>query len=481
MKQPYSHCTKASSKITRAAGLAAGLAGCLHAADKPAPSAGLVNDWLREQSPAFSQWDIGGQFRVRYEVKENAGYVPNRDFTRNLDNSNDDLLLREKIHVGYTPVNWLNLFVEGRDASAHGDKRNPNPDADAFDLHQAFVSFGDPKNFPLLAKVGRQELIYGDERFIGIGDWSNTGRSFDAAKLRFENETVWVDAFAGRVIIPYDRHFNVANDYDWFSGIYASSRTLVPWQETQLFFLSRNVGAQATNAVGNGVPGTPTTARDIYTVGARVKSLPGKLSGWDYSAEVARQFGSVNQSNTRRDLQAMAADLMGGFTWSKAFGAPRLGAGYTYASGDSNSTDGKSETFEALFGTNHKFYGLMDLWGLRNIHSGRMVGSIKPFQQLTLSTEYHLIWLADTHDLFYPESGSGRSGNGYGRNPQFNRFVGSELDFLADYPVTPFLSLQAGYGHFFIGEYIRQSVNSVPANGGGVDADWIYLQARFMF
>ena len=225
-------------------------------------SAGLVNDWLREQSPEFNQWDIGGQFRLRYEVKDDAGFVANRDFTRNLDNSNDYLLLREKIHIGYRPVNWLNFFVGGRDASAHWDKRVPSPDTDTFDLHQAFISVGDTKKFPLLLKVGRQELLYGDERFVGIGDWSNTGRSFDAAKLRFENETFWVDAFVARVVVPYDDHSNVDNDYDWFSGVYASTRKLVPWQETQLYFLSRNASAQAANAVAPGVPGSPSTARE---------------------------------------------------------------------------------------------------------------------------------------------------------------------------------------------------------------------------
>ena len=177
----------------------------------------------------------------------------------------------------------------------------------------------------------------------------------------------------------------------------------------------------------------------------------------------------------------MAADANAGYTWTKAFGSPRLGVGYTYASGDSNPNDGKDETFELLFGTNHKFYGLMDLWGLRNIHSGRVVGSIKPLKQLTLSTEYHLIWLADTHDYFYPESGSGRSSNSYGRNPQFDSFVGSELDVLATFAPTSYTEVQLGYGHFFVGDYIRQSVNSVPANGGAVDANWFYAQLKFNF
>jgi len=43
------------------------------------------------------------------------------------------------------------------------------------------------------------------------------------------------------------------------------------------------------------------------------------------------------------------------------------------------------------------------------------------------------------------------------------------------------LNFQAGYGHFFIGDYIKQSVGSVPANGGAVDADFVHVQTTFNF
>lgn len=96
------------------------------------------------------------------------------------------------------------------------------------------MRIGDAKTFPLTAKVGRQESSYGDERLVGDFDWSNLGRVFDAAKLRYETADLRVDAFSGRVVIPRDDTFNTVNDYDWFSGIYASTKTLIPRQETQL-------------------------------------------------------------------------------------------------------------------------------------------------------------------------------------------------------------------------------------------------------
>ena len=201
----------------------------------PAASSGIVNEWLREQSPVFKPWDFGGQFRARYDVKENGGSsggsAPNFDFRRTgVDNDNSFLLLREKVHIGYTPCSWFNIFAEGRDSSSTWDDRHPSPETDQFDLHQAFIRLGDASQFPLTAKIGRQELIYGDERVVGNAEWANVTRSFDAAKLRFENSSLWVDGFVGRVVLPVDDHFNEPNDYDWFSGIYASTASWVPKQ-----------------------------------------------------------------------------------------------------------------------------------------------------------------------------------------------------------------------------------------------------------
>jgi hypothetical protein len=454
----------------------------------PAAGAGLLNDWLRTEQSAFTNWDMGGQARARFESKSGfavpgagAGAV---DFSQTTPDNNY-WLLREKLHVGWNPFSWIALFGEARDSSSFNDKRTPEPEEDSLDLHQAWLALGDPQQFPLTAKVGRQELSYGDERLVGAFDWNNLGRVFDAAKLRFENETFWVDAFAGRVVLVNDGQFNVANDYDWFSGVYASTRTFVPSQETQLYFLARNTGA-ASPAATTGRPqaGGPP-ARDIYTLGLRVKSLPGRFGGWDYDAELAGQFGDYFEPSLARRLahEAFAAHAGGGYTWARAKTAPRAGLEYNFASGDRNPADGKHETFENLFPTNHKFYGYMDFVSWQNLHNVRFTTSLKPAKVLTVSLDYHLFWLADTHDSFYAVSGARRGGlaptpgNGYGLNPGYGSFAGSELDLIATCNVKRFAAVQAGYGHFFRGDYVKQSLAAV----GSRDADWFYAQAVFNF
>src|SRR6516225_705631 len=121
----------------------------------PPASAGLFNDWLRQQDSLFNHFDLGAQFRARY-VYQTYFAVPGAgptavDFRANTpENENDFLLLRTRVHAGYAPTDWLTIFGEGQNSSSTGDKRNPNPQSDGpFDLHQGYVRLGGTYALPL--------------------------------------------------------------------------------------------------------------------------------------------------------------------------------------------------------------------------------------------------------------------------------------------------------------------------------------------
>jgi hypothetical protein len=451
-----------------------------------APSAGLANDWLRSQSDTWKHFDFGGQIRTRLEARDGVaipGFHPNTvDFRRDHAAGNTYLLLRERLHLGYSPTDWITGFVEGRDSSSHWDRRLPNPETDRFDLHQAFVRLGDPGAFPLVATVGRQEFNYGDQRLVGAFEWNNIGRVFDAAKIRFQHADLWVDAFAGRVVIPANHRFNVSNDYELFSGIYASSSRIVSWQETQLYFFARNTGDESPEAIGSDVPPFQRGAspRDIYTIGARVKSLPGRLGPWDYSAEAAWQFGDFRfaPGAARLDQQAGALHVGAGYSWPEARLSPRLGVEYNFSTGDGDPNDGKHETFDNLFPTNHRFYGYMDFFSWQNVHNPRLSLSARPAKKVSITADLHAFWLADTEDFFYQANGSPRNTGGYGLPPGAGSFVGSEIDLVVTWELARWAGFQAGYGHFFRGDYVQDTFRG---SGGSRDADWAYVQAAFTF
>jgi hypothetical protein len=472
----------------------------------PALFKGFINEWLPRDDPFLSKWDLGGAIRLRYEVKEGfaisgvPGSVDFRDHGADVDN--EYLLSRIRFHAAFAE-DWWSVMAEGQSSLAAGDERwayanNPKvagtvarqgegPESDSIDLHQAFVTLGN-KEFPLSLKVGRQELSYGEERLVGAVNWNNIGRVFDAAKARWQTEWFGADFFASRVVIPEDGRFDVANNYDWFSGVYATI-TKIPKNTWELYFLSRNASTQASAAEPS--PQFPQpSARDIYTLGTRLKSLPGQLGPWDYKLETAGQLGDfrdprLGPNSARLDHQAYMVSAQAGYTFASVAAKPRLGLEYDFASGDSNPGDGKHETFENLFPTNHKFYGYMDFVSLQNIHDLRGIFQLQPHPRLSLAIEGHGFWLADTHDNFYTASGTPRGGisttpgNNYGINPSYSNFVGTELDVIAGYALTRFAQLEAGYGHFFTGDYIRSSLSA--ASVGSRDADYLYFQANVTF
>jgi len=468
----------------------------------PAPFQGFLNEWLRKDDPYMNKWDFGGSVRLRYEVRDNfgiAGVPGSVDFRKDgADVDNAYLLERIRVRAGYTDK-WFSALVEGRSSLAQGDERfastappppykGEGPEHDHIDLHQAFVTIGNHKEFPLSLKVGRQEFIYGEERILGAFGWNNIGRVFDGAKLRWQTEWFGADFIGSRVVIPEDNHFNMANDYDWFSGVYATT-TKVPKHSLDVYFFSRNASTKAATAEPDPQAPQPS-ARDIYTLGVRLKSAPGQLGNWDYTLDLIGQLGNFRDTRAgapmeRLDHQAYAVVAQGGYTFKDTWGTPRVGLEYAHGSGDSDPTDDKHETFENLFPTNHKFYGYMDLFSLQNIHNIRAIVQLKPHPRLSLALEGHAFWLADTSDNLYTAAGTPRGGTaatpgtGYGVNPSHSSYVGSEVDFIAGYALTRFAQIEAGYAHFFRGDYIKDSL-SAPTHGS-TDANWFYVQLNVNF
>ncbi|MBI4026238.1 MAG: alginate export family protein [Verrucomicrobia bacterium] len=438
------------------------------------------------------------QERLRFESREN-----NFDFDcrGNALSITDDSYLLQRFRLGlrYQPDEWRNAYFQTQDSREIGSTRPDDPgffgsEGDQnFALRQANLTVANFKECPFGVTAGRQELSYGDERLVGAFDWNNIGRVFDGFKFRFQQAHWNLEAFAVMPVSQYTKHFDVPDADDKFYGMYYQMDYLAP-QVTEFYVLYRNkrdndagfpVGGYnlGTNKPGDQVG---TQAGDYATLGARVKSVPGKLGPWDYGLEVAGQTGSVitdsvdtnlmNATTARKRLMAYAAHVMGGYTF-QGKEKIRLGLEYDYASGDGNPGDGNSDSFQNLFPTNHKFYGYMDLFAWRNMQEGRFQFNITPVEKLVLQADYHAFWLADTSDAWFranattPVRGVGA---GLTARDRAGNFAGQEIDFTATYPLAKWVKLHGGYSHFFAGQYLRNT-------GSAADADFFYLQTVFQF
>jgi hypothetical protein len=459
---------------------------------KSVPPSPIEKKKETKETSLLSFWDgrliFDIEERIRAEIREN-----NRDFDSSINDDNDDswLLNRFRLGLAVKPVSWLKVYGQMQDVrEAFSDRANiPGIHGaegdDEADLRQAYISLGDAKRFPLLLTVGRQSISYGDSRLVADSKWGNFGRTFDAIRLRFEEPHFWIEGFAMRPVQIKRHEFDDSDSADNFGGVYFST-DFIGKQATDLYFFYRDKDdnqpdLDPTNKIDPQGTWNGPAAR-FATIGARVKSKPDGLNGWDYTAEAAYEFGDLfltDRNSQRFDLSAFALHVSGGYTAKELLWKPRFGLEYDYASGDRNPNDGKSESFQNLFPSNHEKYGFMDEFGWRNIHDARVQLNVKPIKKLDLEFDYHAFWLADTHDFWYRSNGIStlRTKTPDGRDVRTigaSNFAGHEIDLTATYELNKFVKFQTGYSHFFAGRYLADT-------GADSDADFGYFMTTFSF
>lgn len=404
---------------------------------------------------------IGGQSRYRFEYRD--------DFNLNDRTYEDDSihLLRNRFNFdaayisdsGQTPVRF---FAEAQDARSFADS-NVNQTAlfeNEFDLRQLFGEVKSPwKKLPITVKVGRQVLSYGDERFVGGFDWSNVARVFDAVKLvytpipRFQ-----LDLFVSRVVrverVSVDR---TPHDDDFY-GIYGAFKPFFDHMLDTFLFIRHNTN----KSVRGERPGQVGELKE-YTFGNRFK---GKKFNFDYGTEYAIQLGS----RSHNAIEAWAFHQELGYTFDKFFWTPRVYGEYNHASGDRNPTDGKFQTFDNLFPTNHNKYGYIDFVGLKNINNFMIGASVKPHKRLMFSTDFHWFFLDAKESAWF------NAGGGVFRtaSPRAGLSLGQEIDLFATYKFTEHISFLGGYSHFFASTFAENT-------GRDDDANFLYVQTVFNF
>jgi hypothetical protein len=469
------------------------------------PFPGVFNEELRAHDVYLGAWDVGVNVRLRHEDKDDAGFTEagsNWDFSSRPvdDNNNHYLLTRVMPRVAYAGK-WFAFTLEGRSSYSIDDERYAPaaagqglPERDGpLDFHQAFVFIGNHKEFPVSLKIGRQELVYGDQRLVGHLRWGNNARTFDAVKLRWQNAHFGVDVFTGGVVYADHGNLNRANSQDVFSGVYFNFPALSSKEIVEAYVFRRTVsrGITTDNWSAFASPFRFPAPQDLYTAGLRIRSKPLAYDRWDYGIELMHQFGdrtAVFPATTvaaaaaapRLGQDSWAAVIQGGYTWTSHPWQPRLGLLYSFASGDKNSADGTSETFQNLFATTHLHYGYMDLNSLQNLQDLRLVYTVKPRTDLSLALEGHLQRLDRATDFWYNVAGAPRnftgapagSGAGYRINPSYSRSLGTEIDLVAGWTFRPYAQIEIGVSHYFRGDYIKESLSAV----GSKDASYVYTQ-----
>lgn len=275
-----------------------------------------------------TRFSVGGQVRTRLEWND-------EDF----NNGRADVLqlLRSRLRVEGYPEEHTKVVVEVQDARLYGSEVNTlDGSGDRVDFHQAFVTVDEFYDRPVRISIGRQELSYGSERLVGAEGWSNVGRSFDAVKLRYGAES-YGEVLNAKLGERGERDLNLWGAY---GHILRRGHTFEPYA---LFEHDKS----STDRLRRLTMG-------LWAAG-EFASATNQILG--YEVEGAFQGGDRGTG----DIVAwMAAGrlIYKGTGWTK----PRVEVGLDWLSGDDDPGDSDDQVFDTLFATNHRYYGLMDLF-----------------------------------------------------------------------------------------------------------------------
>ncbi|HEY3835519.1 MAG TPA: alginate export family protein [Bryobacteraceae bacterium] len=392
----------------------------------------IPTDYLNGSLPGWLKF--GGEERLRFEGFSGG----------NFQSGNNDayLLSRLRFNMGLLPESWLKFGFQVQDSRVGFKNLKPYapPYQDTFDLRIAYIEFGDSEKMPVSLRIGRQEINLGEERLVGSSNWTNTARTFDAARLHLRKGKLRLDAFASSPVSLQDGNVGDHIPGNNLHGLYGGMDSVVPAATIEPYFFWRLQQRLKTEA-GN------TGNLDEKTLGIRwVGKLP---FSFDYGTEMAVQRGSLGTD----DVLGFAGHWIVGNKLPLPLN-PRCYLEYNYASGDGNSKDGVRRTFDQLFPSGHDKLDLADQVGWKNILHVRSGFELKPGLKWMVSARYSGYWLADPHDALYNSSGTAivRSVNG-----SAGRFVGTEFDTNFIYNYSKQFQVGAGFGHLFPGTFLEHS------------------------
>jgi len=405
---------------------------------------------------------MGGELRYRTESWNSFGFSP-------APTADDSFGLgRIQLYTDWHFGENFRIFIEGESAWAT-DRDLPGSrrglDVDQLDLQNAFADivfpFGDSAD-KVTFRLGRQGLSFGKQRLVSTLPWANSQRSWDGGRAIVNVDDWRIDGFWTRYTPVAKYKFN-----DWrlgpdFWGVYATGK--VGENDSiglDLYYLGVEYDTARTY---NGTTGI----EDRHTFGARAFGKFGD-SGFGYDIEGAYQFGDVGMA----DVNAFMFATQLTYAFKDTDWNPKMYVGFDYSSGDDTAGDTDVETFNQLFPLGHAYNGFMDLIGRQNITDISAGLSFKPHKKFLVKLDYHIFSRSSDADSVYNAGGGVLRATTVGASDD----VGQEIDLTVKYLVDRHLTLQAGYSHFFSGDYFTDT------SGGTADEDidFFYFQAVYKF
>ena len=479
-------------------------------------------------SNAKAQLTLMGQIRTRSEFRDGAGTLRLKVNSPSIFTSQRSrLIFNYKLPHVIFQMSLQDVRVWGQDASTlsgnDGSKLGLHEAwAEIALANKKDTSFKHSPVDYFAVKIGRQELVYDDSRLLGNLDWAQAARRHDAVVFKLLNKGWQFDLGIA---------FNQNSDAFNYNGTFYTPANVMPYVKDSRGNLSNTPTSfiPLSNAAGiSSKAGSPALQAMLSTNGLNqnykaleyfyaakvfnktkvsalmladhfgkyindsVKNIAGSDTGYIYgkrfnqkgiNSRVTTGF-MINSSLGKKQTYLLSAAFyyqtgkdrdglnLGGFTtttsvaWIK--NKMTYTIGYDYVSGnDAFSSSTTNYRFDPLYGTPHKFWGLMDYFyvatgspagGLSNPFAKFQYGSKN--KRLTSQIDYHYLSLAKN------QKNTGGTA--------IKKYLGSEVDFVTTYALNKITTLEFGFSVMAASKSMEYAKNIIP-DSAKLTGVWSYL------
>jgi len=403
---------------------------------------------LLSKNEAKAQLTVTGQIRPRTEVREGFG---------TLQKKGDDAALfttqRTRLNVGYTGYRFK-VFMALQDVRVWGqDQSSINKTTTEANngilLHEAWTELilndtvSKFQNISL--KIGRQEIAYDDQKVLGSLDWLQQARRHDAVVFKFANKGWTVDVGAA---FNQNSEKTVGTLYNGIPSAYGAGTNGIGtmYKSFQYAYVGKKMFFGDLSFL---------FFKDDFNKYTTVAALKTPVQGvWSrtttglyYNANLTRKINFTGsyyyQGGRNKDGRILSANLASITSTIQVSRKLFLSSGFDFLSGTNGTkavtADSRSNLFDPLYGTPHKFWGGMDYFYAPSGFGSQ--GLANYFFKAKYNAKDNLILFAELHGF---QSANALS-NGSGGTQ--TRYLGTELDLKMSHNFTKMINIEVGYSY----------------------------------
>lgn len=320
---------------------------------------------------------------------------------------------------------------------------------------QVFEAWAEPYiTDKLSVRIGRQKLMYDNQRLFAENDWRLSAAVHDALNIRYNSSRLSTElalAFNQNAEKLFGTDFSPTGFTNYKFLAVNHLRYLIS-KEMTLTLINSTDGFQDKN--------NPEKMNFRYTPGGRFEitfgSLYGTISGY--------YQGGKNPSG--KDLSSWYFQPEIRYTYSSG---TTIRAGLEYFMGTSNKTVSVTDhSFVPLYGVAHRFNGSMDLI-TRFPNDVGGTGLINPYLFIIKPLTRNIDLRADFH-TFYSQT------DFYRNDEKINRYLGFENDWLISYKPNQVTKIDIGFSYMLPTE----SFEIIKGSGdSSYNLSWAYVSLTF--